>query len=363
MKKVRIFAYTEVNLGDDLFIKMLCERYKNTTFIIYAPKIYKKIFKDTNNLKIISSDKFFNRIFAFVCRKIKKINYLDMRISKQADVIVQIGGSLFIQNSNWKNKFNLITKPKVIEGKEMFLLGANFGPYEDIEYYEKHNELFKRYSDICFRDTYSFNKFRNLSNVRVADDIIFGLKKVEGKTSNNAVISVIKPSLKGLKGYDNAYYEKVKDILEELVQAGINVTLMSFCKGEGDEVAIKKIMERVNEKYKEKVEIYNYRGNLNKALKVIANSKVIISSRFHGMILGFLHNKYVIPITYSDKMLNVLKDLDFKGDYIDIKNIENIEVGSIDFFSSKNKLNVEKSIKNSERHFLKLDMLLNDKFE
>lgn len=359
MKKIRIFAYTKVNLGDDLFIRILCERYKNTKFIIYAPKIYKKIFENNENLKIISSDKLFNRIVSFLCRRTKKINYLDMKLSNKADAIVQIGGSIFVENNNWKNKFNLITKPKVIEGKKMFLLGSNFGPYKDKEYYEMHKDLFRKYSDICFRDTYSFNKFKDLPNVRIADDIVFGLKNIERKNNDaNAIISVIKPSLKGLKGYDDIYYEKVKEILEKLVKVGMKVTLMSFCKEEGDEVAIKKIMGRVSTNYKENVAIYNYRGNIDEALKIIADSKVIISSRFHGMVLGFLHNKYVIPITYSDKMVNVLKDLDFKGGYIDIKNIENIKVESMDFLSRKNKLNIDKSRKNSERHFLNLDIHL-----
>ncbi len=45
-------------------------------------------------------------------------------------------------------KINLITKPKVIEGKEIFLLGANFGPYKDIEYYKRHKELFRSYLEV-----------------------------------------------------------------------------------------------------------------------------------------------------------------------------------------------------------------------
>lgn len=32
-----VSAYTEFNLGDDLFIKVLCERYPDTRFMIIAP--------------------------------------------------------------------------------------------------------------------------------------------------------------------------------------------------------------------------------------------------------------------------------------------------------------------------------------
>ena len=46
MKKIKVYAYTRQNLGDDLFIKILCERYPNTQFVLYAPNVYKDIFKD-----------------------------------------------------------------------------------------------------------------------------------------------------------------------------------------------------------------------------------------------------------------------------------------------------------------------------
>lgn len=55
MKRIMINAYTTFNLGDDLFIKVLCERYPNTEFILYAPKEYKINFKNSSNLKVISN--------------------------------------------------------------------------------------------------------------------------------------------------------------------------------------------------------------------------------------------------------------------------------------------------------------------
>ncbi|MDY0404730.1 hypothetical protein P5G51_004325 [Virgibacillus sp. 179-BFC.A HS] len=38
MKKVLIHAYTHFNFGDDLFIQILCERYPQTSFYLYARK-------------------------------------------------------------------------------------------------------------------------------------------------------------------------------------------------------------------------------------------------------------------------------------------------------------------------------------
>lgn len=66
MKKIIIYAYTKFNLGDDLFIKVLCERYPKTKFIIYAPKDYKKCFKDIKNIKCYSSQSILNRAINYI---------------------------------------------------------------------------------------------------------------------------------------------------------------------------------------------------------------------------------------------------------------------------------------------------------
>src|SRR5690625_2356463 len=50
MKKVMVYAYTQFNLGDDLFIKILCERYPETQFVLYAPKKYKRCFQGMRNI-------------------------------------------------------------------------------------------------------------------------------------------------------------------------------------------------------------------------------------------------------------------------------------------------------------------------
>lgn len=66
MKKLRVFAYTKQNLGDDLFVKILCKRYPNTKFVLYAPNIYKKVFKDIKNLEVCSSENKLNRIITLL---------------------------------------------------------------------------------------------------------------------------------------------------------------------------------------------------------------------------------------------------------------------------------------------------------
>src|SRR5699024_4992683 len=58
MKKVMVYAYSQFNLGDDLFIKILCERYPETQFVLYAPKQYKRCFQGMRNIRFFPSDAF-----------------------------------------------------------------------------------------------------------------------------------------------------------------------------------------------------------------------------------------------------------------------------------------------------------------
>ena len=49
-KLSQIIAYVNGNLGDDLFVKILCERYPNQKFLLCGPKKYKDYFEYLDNL-------------------------------------------------------------------------------------------------------------------------------------------------------------------------------------------------------------------------------------------------------------------------------------------------------------------------
>lgn len=356
MKKIMVHAYTKFNLGDDLFIKVLCERFPNTNFILYAPSKYIKCFNEITNLKCYSSESFIIRTINYFFRRFKVDNFFERMLAKSCDAGVYIGGSLFIQGENWEDYLYKYIKPKKIINKPFYLLGANFGPYRDKEYYDKYKEIFSEYTDICFREKYSFEMFKDLPNVRMADDIIFQLKKKNLQEQNNIVISVIKPSYrKNLNNYDEKYYLKIKDIALHFIEKGFNVTLMSFCEYEGDEEAIDKIMEIIPKEYLNKIKKHYYTINLKETLNIIAESKFVVATRFHSMILGWVYNKPVFPIVYSKKMSNVIEDVGFNGLYVNLKDIENVLPEKVFECINVNMIDVSKQVIGSEGHFRKLD--------
>lgn len=360
MKKVMVKAYTQFNLGDDLFIKILCERYPRTKFILYAPKRYKSTFGKMKNIRFYHNDSLFVRLTNYIFRKIKFNDFFLKNIIRKCDAVVQIGGSLFIQRNDWE-KHLYHTKTIRKEGQPYFLLGANFGPFTDKDYYDRYKEVFSEYTDVCFREKYSYELFQDLDNVRRADDIIFQLdtKEIREKNKKNVIISVIKPSVrKDLQGYDEVYYSKIRDIATYFMEKEYTVTLMSFCELEGDKEAIEVIANLIPNKFSAHLIKHYYNGNLQESISTIKESSFVVATRFHSMILGWLFNKAVFPIVYSDKMENVMSDINFLGYSTRLQDIDNVEPERVFDALKTNRIEVYQQIKNAEGHFEKLDEYL-----
>jgi colanic acid/amylovoran biosynthesis protein len=354
-----VYAYTNFNLGDDLFIRILFERYPYTQFYLYAPHEYKHNFNMYKNVTVYSSSNFFVRLLNYGMRKIRTDISLRTILAKKCDAIVHIGGSIFIQKDNWdgipKYRQNLEKKP-------YYVLGANFGPFRDQQFYKKHYELFQGYTDVCFRDTYSYELFKDLPNVRMASDIVFQLhNKQTVPTEKHIMISVIKPSFRrDFSNYDKIYYQKIRDISIYFVKMGYRVTLMSFCENEGDKEAVEEIIRILPKQIIKKIEAYYYKSDIEEALRLIASSTYVVATRFHAMILGWVLNKPVFPIAYSEKMNNVLRDIAYKGSYINLREINNLTPLEVYEGIKTNSVDITAQAKNAENHFKKLDEYLTE---
>ncbi len=172
MKKVLLRSYIMQNLGDDLFIKIICERYKDVKFYVHGKRKYRHIFNDVSNLHYIKDytiNKYINLLLSIL-----KLKGISRKLLPQVDATVFLGGSIFIQYPDWKLKFNLDRYNASLFDKS-YVIGANFGPYDTDDYLEAYKDCFKNFDDVCFRDKYSKNLFPQSDNVRYASDVIFQL--------------------------------------------------------------------------------------------------------------------------------------------------------------------------------------------
>lgn len=358
-EKNLIKGYFQKNLGDDLFLKVFLERYKNYNFDMNSKYEYKDVLCDNENIKIYNKKNLIIIIKA-ICNKffklIKSKKVILLEDLKKYDNVITIGGSIFMEKDNMD--FEIYKNSLFNSNCNNYIIGANFGPVRTKEYIKMHNDLiFPKIKDVCFRDKYSYDLFKELPNVRHASDIVFTLdvSNVNITNSKKAIISVINVNKDGVEDNQIEYNKKIVELIQLLRKKKYNIVLMSFSKIQGDEAVIEQIISMLEDKTC--VEKYFYTGNIAEALNVLGDSQIIFGSRFHANILGLLLEKTVIPIAYSDKTINVFNDMNFKGKIFDIRNKENFDIKSLTDEDFSYRFDVSAQIKDANRQFEKLDKI------
>lgn len=342
--KIFLNAYLVNNLGDDLFLKIVLDRYKNHEFYILSKNpMYAKQYP---NLHLIS-----NKILISLIRRLN-LKYV---VANQCDLVLILGGSMFIETKKFNsNKFNY--------GKnDTYILGCNFGPYYSSNYFSSAKKLFKKAKDVCFREAYSYQLFQDLPNVRWAPDLVFSFPKDKFENvveEKKVVFSVISCKNKIDVKYEKQYLEKLAEMIHFFKMNNFKITLMSFCDIEGDMIAINQLLNLLDNK--DDIDVYRYDGNIDEALSILASSKIVVGSRFHANILGLLLGKTIIPIIYADKTKNVLNDLNFQSLMIDIRNIDEFKIHQLNDDVLNYHLDISDAIKESHKHFERLDGVLNE---
>lgn len=361
MKKIIIDAYLAKNLGDDLFLYIVFERYKNKevqwVLNTYSDD-YREMFKDYKNVEVRKKSTLNKLLLKF--NLTRKMFYKNE--SRKSDALVIIGGSIFMENSTWKEQYKRMHERLSVfnkNSKKVFVLGSNFGPFKSEEFVEYSKEIFRECYDICFRDEKSFNYFKNIDNVRVASDVVFVLQDKIMKKQDTLGISIIDISEREeLKPFIGEYEKKLIEIVNYYTDNKVEVTLFSFCEKQGDlDVAIK---VRDIAKNKEMIKIKNYEGDIKEYLQTLGSMENIIGSRFHSIILSQVFHQGVYPLVYSGKTLNILKDIGLDKNYIEIQDINNLKIEELDEVINNNKLNdLSSIITKSDKQFIKLDEFIN----
>lgn len=345
MKKIFVDIYLAFNLGDDLFLDILSKKYPEAEFTInYVGSDYDKFiakYKNVKRRKYTLLDKILQKL------KIKDTltNYKD--IAESHDAMIFIGGSIFrdesYHESLYRDRINMIDEFNKLD-KPVFILGSNFGPYTREGFFKDYKEFFARCKDVCFRDTYSYNLFKDMKNVRCEPDIVFQLDLDRFKNSEKKDIigfSIIDVNHKdGLAQYENEYIKSHIKSIELLVSKGYRCCLMSFCEREGDLQAINKILENLSIETKKYVDVYEYNGNLEDSFNIISEFKLFIAARFHANIIAQLLEVPILPVIYSDKTSNMLRDINLDNLMITMDNLNDMYDKSVLERAFKNKVDL-----------------------
>lgn len=314
MKRIFILAYARQNLGDDLFIYMLLRKYPNTSFTInIANPEHANLFEKLHNVTVV----------------LDKERNLTEENANEYDGYIYVGGSIFMEGGvvyNITEEFLSFLKKCKKSNIPFCYVSSNFGPAYTQEYVDLARNVYQNCSDICFRDKYSYNLFKEIPSVRYAPDLAFAYKpeKPIERQKNTVGISMIDLAIrKQLINKEENYYSMLTKNIEDYIDKGKRVYLFSFCKYEGDENSIQKLMKRIPEKYKNKIQCVNYNGDIERFLSIYGSMEYMVCARFHAMILSSVLGQKCRIMSYSDKIDNVIEDLDlFNQEVIHFNRLE-----------------------------------------
>lgn len=313
VKRVYVHAYLSGNLGDDLFVRILCRRYPKVQFYLIADKIYKDRFRDLLNCTVYSEE---DRRVRIMDRWLKRFHVEDGFkgfLIRHVSAVIHIGGSAFVQHFEDWSEFYKLDAYLVKNSRKMFVIGANFGPFTDSFYWKKYSGLFRRYRGICFRDSYSWQLFKDIPHVSWAPDVVFCMKADLSVKKRKVVVAPIELQHRtgkyNVSGYENDYLIFHVRTIKYLIRQGYDITLLSFCQFQQDDSMIQKICDCLTEKEKNAVFCMAYRTDCQPVLKEFSESEAVIGTRFHSIILGFLYQCRVLPLIYDLKTEKMLQDL------------------------------------------------------
>lgn len=344
MKKVFIMAYARKNLGDDLFIKMLLDKYSNIDFYI---KIEEAKFLE-------SLDKYDNLHVLIGNDTDEELYKMDVH---EYDGYVYIGGSIFMEGGkvyNLSPKFYDFVK-RCKEAKIPFCyISSNYGPYQTQEYFNLSRKNFEACTDICFRDKYSYNLFKDIKSVRYAPDYAFSYEMPEQEKIPNSIgISIINLDIRNdSKHKSEEYYKFLVNNIRRYIEQDNTVYLYSFCKYEQDELTIKKVLDEFKDT--SKIIQVNYDGDIDKFLRQYSKMEYMICTRFHAMILSLIFRQKIFIMSYSKKIDNVINDLELNFPILHIKEVnENFKIDKKDFIliDEKKILKIIENAKQQDRVF------------
>lgn len=375
MRSVFVKAYTNKNLGDDLFLVLLFERYPNTQFILEADTTYNDVFSKYDNVVVwnrcISMSNIFYRIlrgiFSLTSKKLyeklifKKLKQEYEDIFSKTDLYISIGGSIFME-SNYGFSYDIAYNKFIVtsfNSKPKFFIGCNFGPFRSQSYKNEYQNIFSTFTDVSFRDEYSAGLFKKSNTIRCNPDLVFSFSRRNTHRANNSVGFAVRYLGEVNK---EKFIDKHVRLISLFFNKGFKIKLFAFCENEGDARFANDLLDALiifDDKLKDCISLSLYSGNIDEFLDDYTSVDFMVCERFHAMILSLVNGQKILPIMYSDKMSNVLTDMQFQGSRYSYKEFLAADINILvkDLLTNKYQLS-EEIVKNSKNHFLVLDDFL-----
>lgn len=355
MKNIFLQAYYHGNLGDDLFIKILCQRYPDIRFDLIIAGNNDNRIDSIPNLNLIRRDVAYRVKNKLITGFTKKS--MASRMAAKSECAILLGGSMFMEMGESKWKRILAGYREICSAApHYFIIGANFGPYHTDGFLKEYHDFFADTDSVSFRDKWSAQLFPDIKNISCSPDIVFQLDMPKAEKKKRIAVSPIWIDDREEFAGSDKYYSTLAKFCDEAAGKGYEIDLIGFCREQNDDRACGKIVSNASDDAKKHIHTVIYNGDIDSVLSVIASAEAMVATRFHAMILGFLAECMVYPVIYSNKMENVLNDLDYKGQFAHLKTLSQLNTDMV--LDENNRANISEFVRLSQNQFNALDKYL-----
>lgn len=324
-----------INKGAELMLRSVVKRFKNPDIqIVVRDWVYalNSAYCIENNILPVKK---IHSATGVIKHKVKKrlFNKKDYLLYSDVECLIDAGGFQFgdqwVQDKNQvsrdyeKIRYYIYLKKK--KAKIIFLPQA-FGPFNDPVAIDIIKHVFVNATRIYARDKESYNHltkiFGNCEKICLGPDITIEYaceNPIVDLIQNKKYVALI-PNAKMLtktsKTASTQYFFFMKDIIDFLI--GMNERIIFLNHGGKDDLSI--LLELKKELKKEFIILDNLSAEEVKSL--IGKMKLVVTSRFHGLISGLSQNIPTLCTSWSHKYEELLSDFGVSDNILNIRDIE-----------------------------------------
>lgn len=311
--KILIDAYLDLNIGDDLMVQLLAEELKEHE--VYLDCKNDVLFKPFEGLSNVKKTRLSHK---------RIIRFKQM---SNFDAIIKVGGSIYNVNSNRLTLKWFLNLPGYLYLKikrvKMVVIGCNTGPF--INWMGKLVTAWelKLMDLVTVRDVKSYNFLQENKIKRrfLFPDIVFSYPVPLKKHIQEKILGISVYRSIGNTGKNNIHYKTLAEVADKyILDNSGEVYLIAFdAETENDLAAAYHVKSYM--KNPEKAKIVGYSGNVKELTSALEICEKIIAVRFHSAILALIYKVPFIPIIYSNKLENLLADIENKEEKFYLDNL------------------------------------------
>lgn len=258
-------------------------------------------------------------------------------VFKEVDFVVDISGVVFVEKRGLLYLIynSLTTLIPFYYKKKLIKLPQAFGPIDSYYYLKVAKFVLNKCGLIFSRGRHSSKTLQKLQiNYFEATDIgFFNDSKKKASLNSNTKVIAISPSVIVSKKFQNqkiSYLEFLNKLINNLIATNYKVLIFpnsASKKNYNNNFNDLDVCIKLDQFFKNTNSVKIYKDDLNpeEIENIIVKSDIIISSRFHSMIVALNNNVVPIVLGWNSKYIEVLKEFELENNYIDdFKNLDSI---------------------------------------